>query len=204
VLFTDEHGLRRRVRYDELLPENLIDLKTIGNPGNRKLPFHAGEHVAALAYHVQMADHLFARRYMLRMIQEGRVYDGHPEDLATKDSAERFATQLAWLKRFPTEAPNSDYAWIFYQRPDAKAGDAPIVLPWGEDLGGDLHRRGIRCRREAIATYRRAMEQFGPDKPWTRVEPLHTSSPDARVPNKVFLPHWIGGDDEVPGEDDDL
>lgn len=204
ILYTDEHGLRRRVRLDLLLPQNIIDLKTIGNPGNRKLAFHAGEHVASLAYHIQMADHLLARRWMLKFIQSGRVFDGHPEDLRTQESDNRFLDQVAWLKRFPADAPTSDYAWIFYQRPDPKAGDAPIVFPWGEDLGGDLHRRGIRCRREAIATFRRCMEQFGPNEPWTRVEPLHTSADDARVPNRVFLPPWVGGDERLPDEDDDL
>lgn len=203
ILFTDEHGLRRRVRLDLLLPQNIIDLKSIGNVGNRKLPFYAGEHVAEFAYHVQMADHLAARRYMLRLIAEGKVYDGHPEDLQSEETRDRFKDQAAWLKRFPTEAPNSDYAWIFYQKPDAKNGQAPVVFPWAEDLGGDLHRRGIRCRREAIATYRRCMEQFGPDTPWTRVEPLHTSAENPRMP-RVFIPHYIGGNDPLPDEDDDL
>lgn len=204
VLFTDEHGLRRRVRFDLLLPMNLIDLKSIGTFGNEQLAFAVGKHVAELAYHVQAADHLAARRWMLKFIQEGRVYDGHPEDLRTEESADRFKDQLAWLKRFPGEAVNSDYVWLFIQKPDAKNGNAPIVFPWGEDLGGELHRRGIRCRREAIATYRRCMEQFGPDEPWTRVEPLHTSADDPRVPMKVVLPHWIGGNDPLPDEEDDL
>ena len=203
MLWTDEHGLRRRVRLDLLLPQNIIDLKSIGNVGNRKLPFYAGEHVASLAYHVQMADHLLARRWMLRFIQDGRVFDGHPEDLRSKESAERFEDQLAWLKRFPTEAPNSDYAWIFVQKPDAKNGHAPIVFPWGEDLGGELHLRGIRCRREAIATYRRCMEQFGPHEPWVRVEPLHTTR-EGRGMARVFLPAWIGGDEALPDEMDDV
>lgn len=204
ILWTDEHGLRRRARIDELLPNSIIDLKSIANIGNRKLAFYAGEHVGEMAYHVQMADHMIARRWMYRFILDGRVFDGTYEDQRTAASNERFADQLAWLKRFPTEAPNWDYAWIFYQKPDAKAGQAPVVFPWGEDLGGDLHRRGIRCRREAIATYRRCMEQFGATAPWVRVEPLHTSAEDPRVPNRVFIPHWIGGNDPLPDEDDDL
>lgn len=204
VLYHDEHGLPRRVRLDLLLPQNIIDLKSIGNVGNRKLPFYAGEHVASLAYHVQMADHLVARRWMLKFIEAGLVFDGHPTDLRSDVSDARFKDQVDWLKRFPTEAPKSDYAWIFYQKPDEKQGQAPVVFPWGEDLGGDLHLRGIRCRREAISVYRRCMEQFGPDQPWTRVEPLHTSVEDARVPNRVYLPHWIGGDSPVPGEEDDI
>lgn len=203
ILWTDEHGMRRRARLDLLLPQNIIDLKSLFTVGNRKLEFAVGERVAEDAYHVQMADHLVARRWMLHHIQAGHVFDGTPEDLQTEATTERFEEDAAWLKRFPTEAVNSDYAWIFYQKPDAKAGSAPVVFPWGEDLGGDLHRRGIRCRREAINTYRRCMEQFGPDTPWTRVEPLHTTA-EGPVPHRVHLPHWIGGDDRLPDEDEDL
>lgn len=204
ILFTDEHGLKRRVRLDLLLPQNVIDLKSIGNVGNRKLAFYAGEHLATYAYHVQMADHLMARRWMLKFIQQGKVFDGQPEDLRSQESDNRFIDQVSWLKRFPTDAVNSDYAWIFVQKPDAKNGTAPIVFPWGEDLGGDLHRKGIRCRREAIETYKRCMLQFGPDKPWVRVEPLHTSAERSSIPNRVFLPPWVGGDEPHPDEDEDL
>lgn len=203
VLYTDEHGLRRRVRFDLLLPQQTIDMKSLFNVGGRQLKFYAGEVVAQYALHVQMADHQVGRRWMLRLIEAGKVYDGTPEDLQSGESQRLFQEQHAWLRRFPAEAANADYAWIFYQRPDAKNGQAPIVFPWGEDLGSDLHRRGIRCRRQAIGTYRRCMEQFGPDQPWVRVEPLHSSVEGSRMP-KVIVPHWIGGDEQLPDEDDDL
>lgn len=204
VLYTDEHGIKRRCRLDEMFPQDTVDLKTIGGHGHRPLNFAVGDHVAEYAYHVQMADHHIARAWIYRMIQEGRVYDGHPVDLRTKESDAHFREQVAWLQRFPAGAPNWDYLWIFYQRPDAKAGNAPVVFPWAEERGGDLHRRGIRCRREALNIYRRCMEQFGADEPWTRVEPLHTSGELPAIPNRVQLPHWLGGDDPVAGEEDDV
>lgn len=211
ILWHDEHGIPRRARLDEMLPLSTVDVKTMGNVGQRPLKFAAGEHVAQNAYHVQLADHHIARKVAYRFIIEGKVYDGslHDAKLRAEGSpeeieaaADKFKRELAWLKRFPSEAPNWDYAWLFYQKPDAKRGMAPVVFPWAEDYGGDVHLRGIRCRREAIQLYRQAMAQFGPDTPWTRVEPVHTTVETAT--SRVYLPHWIGGDEPVAGEEEDL
>jgi hypothetical protein len=189
VLYTDEHGIARRVRFDNFYPQMILDLKALSNVSGRPLPFAIGEHVAKYAYFCQLADHQFARKWLMRLVAGGRVYGG--TDLERR-----------WLSRFPTDAPpSSDYAWIFYQRPDAKAGHAPIVFPWVEDHGSDLHMDGIRARRKAIATYLRCMAQFGPDKPWTRVEPVHTTAEGA--PYRVFVPHYVA-QEAVPGEDEDL
>lgn len=204
ILWHDEYDIPRRARLDQMLPQTTIDVKSLQNTSGRPLQFAVGEHVAKLGYHIQMADHHIARRRAYRFITEGKVYDGTPEDQATEATAARFQRLKTWIGRFPSEAPNWDYAWMFFQKPDAKKGLAPIIFPWGEDYGGDLHMRGIRCRREAIETYRRCMALFGPDKPWTRIDPLHTSLEGARVKHRVILPHWIGGDAPVPGEDDDL
>lgn len=195
VLYTDEHSIRRRVRLDEMLPLTTIDVKTLGNVGNRQLNFFAGEHVAKMAYHVQMADHHVGRKWAYRFIQEGKVFDGTPAADRDDETEKQHALEHAWLRRFPAEAPKWDYAWLFYQKPDAKAGHAPVVFPWGEDYGGDLHMRGLACREEAIATYRRCMGKFGPNKPWTRVEPLHSTLDDRSNKHRVFLPPYIGGDD---------
>lgn len=202
VLYTDEYGIKRRARLDEVLPQTIIDLKTLGNVGSQPLKFAVGDRVAKEAYHVQFADHHVGRKMAYRFITEGKLYDGTPPELRSPATTEKFEREAGWLKRFPVEAPSWDYAWLFFQKPDAKRGVAPIVFPWGEDLGSDLHMRGIRCRREAIDTYRRCMIQFGPDTPWTRVEPVHMTREGA--PNQVFVPHFIGGDEPLPNEEDDL
>lgn len=211
VLFTDEHGVQRRVRLDSFLPQTTIDLKTIGNPGSRPLAWAVGDHVAKLAYHVQMADHHVGRKWAYRFIRDGKIYDGTPEpdprlsdeerEEKTKAAADRFAQQVAWIKRYPDEAPNWDYGWVFYQKPDSGKGVAPIIFPWGEDYGSELHMDGIRARREAIRIYQRCMIQFGPDKPWTRVEPLHSTREGD--PNRVFLPAHVSLPYES-GEEEDL
>lgn len=188
VIYTDEFGIRRRARLDLMLPSGTIDFKTMmGNFTGKPLAFSVPEIVAKMAYHVQMADHHIARRRAYRFIAEGKVYGASD-------------AEVAWLKRFPGEAPHWGYAWIFHQKPDAVEGKAPVVFPWWENFGDDLHRRGLRCLYEAIATYRRCMAEFGPDRPWTRVEPLHVSTEGS--PDRVFIPHWIGGDQPLPDEEE--
>lgn len=209
IFWTDQHGIKRRGRLDQMLPQSTIDVKTLQNVAGRPLSFAAGEHCIKMGYHVQMADHHVARTFAYRFITEGKVYDGVPVEERTQDSAAKFARELAWIKRFPVEAPHWDYAWIFYQKPDAKKGIAPIVFPWAEDYAdaddysqGDLHRRGIRGMMEAVNTYRRCMKEFGPDTPWTLVAPVHTSLEGAT--NRVYLPGWTGLNEFMPGEDEYL
>lgn len=216
IFWHDEQGNARRGRLDQMLPQTTCDVKTLQNVAGRPLKYAAGEHMAKLGYHVQMADHHIARKYAYRFISEGKVFDGAEvapaEDRTFEEharSTDKFRRELAWIKRFPTEAPNWDYAWLFYQKPDAKAGMAPIIFPWAEDYWdgeshgtAELHMRGLRGWIKAMQTYKRCMLQFGPDKPWTRVEPVHTSVEGAK--NRVYYPPWTGGDEAIPGEEEYL
>lgn len=204
VFWTEVHGIReikRRARFDGFFPQQCVDLKTLSNVGQRPLPFSVGDHLAKFGYHVQLADHGIARRWAYKFIQEGRVFNGVPQDLATPETKERHAIQRRWVERYPTEAPNWEFVLLFYQRPDSKKGVAPIVFPLVEDRGSELHMDGIRARRGAIQLYLQCLAQFGETAPWTRVEPAHTTAEGA--PHRVFLPAYIAMP-AVPGEDEDL
>lgn len=200
ILYHDEHGIPRRNRIDLMLPSVNINLKSLGNVGGKKLAFAAGEHLAQRAYHVGLADENVARIMAYRFITQGKIFDGTPDDERTEESDAQFKREVTWLNRFPKEAPNWSNCLAFFQKPDSKAGHAPIFFPWWEDRGSELHLRGVRCRLEAIQTYRTCMALFGPDKPWTRVEPVHTAEEGAKM--RVFVPHWVGGDDHVAGEEE--
>lgn len=204
ILWTEQHGvrtMRRRARLDGFFPAQTLDLKALLNLGNRPLSFAVGDHLAKWAYQVQMADHHVARKWAYRMIREGKIHDGTPPELQNEETRKRFAKHKAWLSRYPDDAPNWEYVWMFYQRPDSKAGKAPIIFPWQEDYGSDLHMDGLRGRMQAINTYLQAMAQFGPDNPWTRVEPVHTSRDGAQ--HRVFLPAHVA-QPEMPGESEEL
>lgn len=206
ILWTEQHGIRtvrRRARLDAFFPQQTVDLKALTNIGTRPLNFAVGDHMAKYAYQAQMADHHIARRHAYRMIQDGRVFDGVALEDRTEATTTRFLEHKAWLDRFPTEAANWEYLWIFFQRPDSRAGKAPIIFPWQEDYGSDLHLDGIRARRQAYATYIQGMAQFGHDKPWTRVEPVHTSREMRNNNNRVFVPAHVA-QPYMAGEEEDL
>lgn len=189
VLWTLPDGIRRRARLDTMLPIATGDLKSLGNWSGRPLPFEVGKIIADRGYDLQKADHHTARRVAYQAIAEGRIF-GASE------------AELAWLRRFPTEAPRWGYFWMFYQKPDPVAGRAPILFPVWEDFGSETHRHGYRKAWAALETYRRCMATFGPDKPWTRVERLHEIREGAE--DRVFLPHWIENPNPAPDEEDAL
>jgi len=187
VLWTLPDGIRRRARLDTMLPIATGDLKSLGNWSGQPLPFEVGKIIADRGYDLQKADHHTARRVAYQAIAEGRIF-GASE------------AELAWLRRFPTEAPRWGYFWMFYQKPDPVAGRAPILFPVWEDFGSETHRHGYRKAWAALETYRRCMATFGPDKPWTRVERLHEIREGAE--DRVFLPHWIENPNPAPDEEE--
>jgi len=189
VLWTTDDGIKRRGRLDGMLPTATGDLKSLGNWSGRPLSFEAGKAANDRGLDIQMADHHVARRKAYEFIKAGNVHGASD-------------AELAWLRRFPVEAPHWGYFWIFYQKPDDVAGRAPVVFPWWEDYGDELHRFGHRKIHSALETYRRCMAEFGPGEPWTRVERLHVTTEGQA--DRVFVPHYIAFDHAAPDEESAL
>lgn len=193
VFWTPPGGPRQRYRFDSLLPFWGIDLKSIDN-------FRGGEFAAACAARirdgaldVQMAQSFEARKAIYQAIAEKRVFGGDTR-------------QRRWLMRFPREAPLEGkdgpqwrWLWVFTQRPDSKAGRAPMILPVDVTFGDDLHREGYRKAWTAIYRYRAYVAEFGFDRPWVRALPVH--SLQGRNKHQIFLPPWGEAAMRVPDED---
>lgn len=199
-LWTDElTGVRRRARFDKPVPTFTLDLKSIGNWEGRDLVHHIGDVIQRMRYDIQLGDQHDARRHMHRMIQtygERCIHGGTQ-------------TQRTWLLAIATRDLPFSWVWLFYQKAEAR-GVAPIIFPVREAWGGPYHRSGYRKARRAVERYVTYVERFGlgptPDaqgrrsRPWTRVEPLHHTSP---VPGHedlpvITVPTW--GWDELPVE----
>lgn len=186
ILHTTADGIKRRDRLDGMLPTATGDLKSLGNWSGRPLSFEAGKIANDRGLDIQMASHHIARTKAYEFIRAGNVHGASPEE-------------LAWLTRFPTEAPHFGYFWIFFQKPDDINGRAPVIFPWWEDFGEELHRFGHRKVASALDTYRRCMAEFGPGEPWTRVERLHVTTEGQA--DRVFVPHYIAFDKVAPDEE---
>ena len=155
-------------------------MKTLANIGMRPLAFAAGEHVAKMGYHVQMASHHHARTRLYRYVAEG---------MGPRLRRIRGRARLAGP--VPDQGAQLGLCVaVLFQSRTPRPGRRCIVLPWGEDYASQLHMDGVRARHEAIETYQRCMAMFGPNKPWTRVEGLHTSQENTGLP-RVFLPSYI-------------
>ena len=193
ILYTLPGGLRRRARIDRMFPKFDVDLKSLAGWTGRPLRYAVGDTIAKRGYDIQRADYWEARRVAYRFIEAGQVYGGSPEE-------------RSWLASFPQQFPRWDWVWLFYQKPEP-SGRAPVIFPVWDDTYGAADSEGFgtimsagraKCQA-ATLFYRKAVAQFGLQRPWARVEQVHYTDPD--LDPAVIIPHWI--DDLEPNEDPD-
>lgn len=201
VFWTDDHGVRRRARFDKPAPKFTLDLKSLGNWQGRQLIHALGDHIKRNGYHIQEADQHTARKLAHRMIVEsgGALLSGGTDE------------DRAWITAIATRNMPWAWVWLFYQKPEP-SGRAPILFPvwdeWKSRFHVDGHRRAVR----AVQFYLESVERFGlgdrPDgqgresRPWSRVEPVHYTDED--LDPKVTLPHYDWEEEPVDGEDEAL
>jgi hypothetical protein len=188
ILWTDEFGRRHRARFDKLIPPATVDLKSLGNWEGRQVAHMIGDHINRMGYDIQEADYQIARREGWRMIleDEGNLHGG------TEEERQHVLAIANWNQ---TTLPH--WSWLFFQKPD-KSGRAPILFPLMDKWGGPYHRSGFRKRAKALALYDQCMERFGPDRPWSKVHPLHYTT-EAHEPH-ITTGHWGFDDEPVEGE----
>lgn len=185
VIYTTDDGIRRRAKLDLLTPQTTVDLKTIDAWDGRPLEVLIPERIAKAGYDIQRADYDDARAEAYQAILEGRVFG------ATAD-------ELRWLQRFPAEAPNWNWLWLFYQKPDAEAGKAPMLFPLEDQAESLYHARGRAKKAQAMRTYQACIAEFGLDRPWRTKSRLHFTdrmvAENAAEPGQpaavVYPPKW--------------
>lgn len=196
VFYTDARGLRKRYRFDSLLPTANVDLKSIADWRARPFEQSCAARIAEDHLNIQLAMSHEARLAAYEHIAAGRVFapyadtfyqcDGAPEaraaggraDLDLEAVGQPWADQVRWLRRFPTEAPLRGeggpgwcWLWLFYQKPES--GAAPSLLPLRVLWGDELHVNGWRKMRVAEDCYVENVARFGLNKPWTQVRQIH-------------------------------
>lgn len=187
-LWHDKLGLPRRTRLDKLVPDMTLDLKSIAHTHGKSLKHAVPDHIKRMNYDVQLADHHEARTAMYAMIAE------RGEAAITGGSVEQRAFLLAMVEK----SVPFHWVWLFYQVPDG-SGRAPILLPVWEDWAGPHHINGFRKMHKARQTYIKAVADFGLNKPWREIMPLHFTSEGK--PTSLALSYWGFEMDPVPDED---
>lgn len=187
VFMTLPDGIRFRWRFDRLYPKFTMDLKSVGSWSGRPLAWAIGDLIAKSGYDIQRAHYHRGRETLYRFLAEGKISGGTLE-------------QREWLAEFPERYPSFDWVWIFFQKPEP-TGKAPVIFPVLDEVSSEIHTWGQRKADRALTFYRRMMRDFGPDKPWARIEPLHFTD-EAFAPNPIIhLPHWIAAE-ELPTDAD--
>lgn len=190
VFYHDETGMRHRARFDKILPNATVDLKSVGGWQDRPLVHSLDDIIKRNAYDIQVSDYQIARRRGFEMVlaDESALHGGTQEERA------HF---LAMAHHDMDHRPS--WAWLFFQKPD-NTGRAPILFPLVEEWGGRYHRSGFRKRARALALYHQCMERFGPDTPWSRIEPMHFT--DEAFEPHISLGHYGWDDVPVEGEEE--
>jgi hypothetical protein len=183
-------GIRRRWRFDRMFPRLDMDVKSLGNWTGRPLDYAVGDQLGRYRWAIQRSDYYFARTVMYRMLAErgeAAITGGTPE-------------QRKWLLSWPEEHPVWDWCWLVFQKPST-SGAAPVLFPVWEDsfdpVTGNpsyLRRVGEYQLEQSIIFYREMLEQFGLDRPWGHIEPLHYTEPGPARTHLISLPSWIGED----------
>lgn len=197
VFWTTPDGIRLRFRFDSLLPPVAADLKTLGNARDRDLAKAVGKRIGDAALDVQAAQSFEARARAYGFVEAGAVFGGSDE-------------QRAWLARFPGEAPLDrgdgpgwSWVWMFFQKADNE-GRAPVIFPLHMPFGSAAHRDGWRKVLHALAFYRAQVASVGLDKPWTRVEPMHTMDMGDRRKPQVAIPFWADAPMAIAGDEEGM
>lgn len=189
VIYTDPDGTRHRARFDKLLPIVTADLKSVGEWQGRPLAMTLDQHIKKMGYDAAAADYQVARQAMNRMLLEGE----HNLHGGTAEERTHLLATAAW-----NQTNGWGWAWIFFQKPDT-SGNAPVLLPLREPWGGPYHLAGFRKRQAGLELYKRCMLEFGPDKPWGRVEPVHWADEGAEHRINISPFDW-GPDQAAEGE----
>lgn len=190
--WTDDRGVGRRARFDMFLPRFTGDLKSFGNWEGRDLSFALGDRINKMGYDIQVADQHDARQRLYKMVAEtgGSCMTGGTDE------------QQAFLAQIVDRGERWEWFWLFYQKPDAVRGRAPIIFPLREPWSGPYHRSGFRKASRAIGVYLECVERFGLHEFWRRVERTHHTAPIDGYPDEptIQLPHYGFDDEPVEGE----
>ena len=105
-VFYEENGIRRRARFDRLLPNVIIDVKTI--KGWRKGDFKQSllREAVIRGYVLQAVDYMIAREHMRELFAAGRVFGGTPAERETlAEICEADSWRWGWIYAKTTGAP---------------------------------------------------------------------------------------------------
>ena len=142
VYWTDDFGIRQRARFDKLHPNSTIDLKTFANwqQGNFKKALL--KEAVIRGYVLQAQHYEEGRKQLRRLVREGKVFGGTPEQL---EILKEIAASEAWA-----------WVWVF-----AKTAGAPLVTGIRPNMSNSHFDYARRCRQEALANFISFREFFG-------------------------------------------
>jgi hypothetical protein len=152
-VFWTENGIRYKCRIDYLKMNAIADLKSLANMYGKEFVKACRDAIASYDYIVSAEHYRHGRTQMMRLINEGKVYNV-PEE------------QMPWLINV---AGNKTFAFVFvfYQKDGAPISHGIKLSP-----GNPLFGYARTMISKAIDNYSRYMAEFGTNTAWVPSTPL--------------------------------
>lgn len=151
VFWTDERGIRKRVRIDFLKVRASVDVKTIANQTKMEFKRACMNAIASYRYDCQAAHYMDGRAQLRRLVREGLVFGDHDQEWLKKVVAvDAWATVILFV-----QSQRSPLVW------------AGMISPGNGILD---HARNALARAEQ--NYLDYLARFGTDTPWVIAEPI--------------------------------
>lgn len=168
----DRPEILLRARFDKLLPNFTIDLKTFSNPRDESPEEATLQAIQNEGYDLQAEHYREARRQLAHFVAEKRVFnwsaEGGPLRRETvlpklREELEAIAGQQSWT-----------WVWIFYQvqSDDAGRAKAPVLVPWYTPPSGELFDNARATINRALDNYQQRVRAVGLAQPWAEIHPI--------------------------------
>jgi hypothetical protein len=177
-------GVLLRARFDLLLPEFIVDLKSLSNARGHAPERAALNSIADYEYDLQAPHYHEGRTYLRQFFSEGRVYAWTPDGAS---AARGLKSEMGRLQSI-VAADAWRWVWIFYQLLSHQPGNerAPVIVPYFVDLEGDWFDAARATIERALGNYTRFVDQFGLNQPWSVIRAIESlpAEPLARLAHR--------------------
>lgn len=163
-----------RARFDKLLADFTIDLKTFSNPRDESPEDASINAIVNEGYDIQAEHYRDARVQLTRFVLEGKVWSWSSDDgrLTREFVLPRHKAELDRI----AATTNWRWVWIFYQVQSDDAGRerAPIVVPWFTAPEGELFDNARAAIERALDNYATWVGRAGLSQPWADIRPIRS------------------------------
>jgi hypothetical protein len=174
IWYCEKTGVPMKARLDYLKPDEIVDLKTVGNQRDRSIEQAIRFEIAGYHYNFQPIVYFEAVEAARELVRKHGASVVNSFDLSPEAHQDRVEFTLKWAK---SKAP-VEFLWVFQQK-----GDAPITRGVRFPRTGLVHTETDFWIDRAKRHFIQFSEVYG-TAPWLDVKPIYTIA-DEDIPRQA-------------------